>query len=146
MEHITKKTKLGIAIQEAIKELNLEREQTKIMQIFHKAFMDKYEDFKAHSHSNTITLKGSYIVDNEFPIGDQDRQQYFRAITYRVRMGNHSISSHSEEEKRPFTLIEGYSKNEDAKKRSHPKMGDRKDLEREKEKALERAKKKRKTN
>lgn len=69
MENIIKKTNLGIAVQEAIVELKLEREKGKIMSCLQRAFEDKYDDFKKTLTLNTGNLRGSYVVDNEFPIG-----------------------------------------------------------------------------
>jgi len=39
------------------------------MSCLQRAFEDKYEDFKKSLNLNTGSLKGSYVVDNEFPIG-----------------------------------------------------------------------------
>ena len=42
MENIIKKTNIGIAVQEAISELGLEREKTKIIACLQRAFEERY--------------------------------------------------------------------------------------------------------
>lgn len=42
MDNVIKKTNLGIAVQEAIVELGLEREKAKIMSCLQRAFEEKY--------------------------------------------------------------------------------------------------------
>jgi hypothetical protein len=50
-------------------------------------------------------LKGYYVADNEFPIGEQDKQQYFRSIAFQAKLSGVSLITHSSGEKKPFTLI-----------------------------------------
>jgi hypothetical protein len=91
------------------------------MSYLQKAFEEKYEEFKKSLASNTANLKGHYVADNEFPIGEHDKQQYFRSIAYQAKISGVSLTTNTSGEKRPFTLIEGYSKNEDSKKRQYSK-------------------------
>jgi hypothetical protein len=70
---------------------------------------------------NSATFKGSYVCDNEFPIGEGDKQQHFRSIVFQSKLSNFSLSINTSQDKRPFTLIESFSKNEDSKKRPHAK-------------------------
>lgn len=121
MENIIKKTNIGIAVQEAITELGLERERTKIMNYLQKAFEEKFDDFKKSAASNSGSLKGHYVADNEFPIGEHDKQQYFRSIAFQAKISGVSLTTTSSGEKRPFTLIEGYSRNDESKKRQYSK-------------------------
>jgi hypothetical protein len=69
MDSIVRKTNLGIAVQEAVIELGLEREQNKIIAYLVKAFEEKYDEFKKGIGVNNGNLRGYYVVDNEFPIG-----------------------------------------------------------------------------
>ena len=46
-------------------------------------FNDQYEWFKkdhGRNFSHSILLQGNYLVDNEYPIGEGDKTQFFRAI------------------------------------------------------------------
>lgn len=91
------------------------------MSCLQRAFEDKYEDFKKSLNLNTGSLKGSYVVDNEFPIGQHDKQQYFRSITYQVKLSGNSLTINQKGDKLPFTLIQGYSRNDESKKRQYSK-------------------------
>lgn len=119
MDNVIKKTNLGIAVQDAIVELKLEREKAKIMSCLQRAFEEKYEEFKKSFQSSTHNFKGSYVVDNQFPIGEGDKQQHFRSIVYQAKLQNNPLTINTTNDKRPFTLIESFSKNEDNKKRPH---------------------------
>lgn len=44
--------------------------------------------------------------------------QYFRCLAYEVKIGSGTLSVGANEERKPFTIIEGFSRNEDFKKRS----------------------------
>jgi hypothetical protein len=121
MENIIKKTNIGIAVQEAISELGLERERTKIMSYLQKAFEEKFEEFKKTLTTNNGSLKGHYVADNEFPIGEHDKQQYFRSIAFQAKISGVPLTTNTSGEKRPFTLIEGYSRNDESKKRQYSK-------------------------
>lgn len=91
------------------------------MTCLQRAFEDKYEDFKKSGQLNNTNLKGHYVVDNEFPIGEHDKQQYFRSIAFQVKLNGSALTLAYQGEKRPFTLIEGYSRNDESKKRSYAK-------------------------
>lgn len=84
-------------------------------------FQSKLEEFKKAHNSNfpSITIKGNYLVDNEYPIGENDKQQYFRCLAYDVKIGNNSLVCEVEGVKRKFTIIEGYSRNDENKKRAY---------------------------
>lgn len=71
-------------------------------------------------NASQISFKGNYVCDNEFPIGEGDKQQHFRSIVYNSRLNNSALQI-SASEKRPFTLIESFSKNEESKKRLNAK-------------------------
>lgn len=71
--------------------------------------------------SSSTPFKGNYVVDNEFPIGEGDKQQHFRSIVYQGKLQSASLTINTNSEKRPFTLIESFSRNEDSKKRPHSK-------------------------
>jgi hypothetical protein len=121
LSNVIKKTNLGIAVQETIVELGLEREKNKIMGALQRAFEEKYEEFK-HSMSNTsFPLKGFYVSDNEYPIGEGDKQQHFRCVAYQSRLNNNHLSVILNGHKLPFTLIEAFSKNEENRKRTSSK-------------------------
>lgn len=80
--------------------------------------MEKFDAFKNGVSSSMQTLKGINMAENEFPIGDDDKQQYFRAIVYQSKLGNMSLYGNNQSgAKKSYALIEGYSKNEDPKKR-----------------------------
>jgi hypothetical protein len=64
MDNVIKKTNLGIAVQEAITELGLEREKAKIMSCLQRAFEEKYDEFKRNMSSSSTPFKGHYVVDN----------------------------------------------------------------------------------
>ena len=72
-------------------------------------------------NTNQIPFKGSYVCDNEFPIGEGDKQQHFRSICYNSKLNNSTLVISNNLEKRNFTLIESFSKNEESKKRLHSK-------------------------
>jgi hypothetical protein len=93
------------------------------MAIFYEVFNQKFEEFKKiHNHNfSSITVKGNYLIDNEFPIGENDKQQYFRCLAHDVKIGNSSLSFDVNDQRRKFTVIEGYSRNDDNKKRSYSK-------------------------
>jgi hypothetical protein len=40
-------------------------------------------------------LKGNYVADNEFPIGEQDKQQYFRSVAYNCKINNNYLFNQS---------------------------------------------------
>lgn len=69
MENVVKKTNLGLAIDFAITQLGLDKERTRIMANFQRCFIEKYDQFKKTVCYSSTTLKGHYVVDNEFPIG-----------------------------------------------------------------------------
>ena len=125
MDNIIKKCNLGIAVQEAMRDLDLEREKAKIMETLRVSFMSKYEQFKkenATSQGNhQQMLKGESVTDNEYPIGEKDGQQYFRGICFQAKIDSSFLQATYNNERRHFTLVEGYSRNDDSKKRQHPK-------------------------
>ena len=47
MDNVIKKTNLGIAVQEAISEMKLDREKAKIMGCLQRCFEDKYKEFQS---------------------------------------------------------------------------------------------------
>jgi hypothetical protein len=60
----------------------------------------------------------------EYPIGDDDRQQYYTGLIYEARLtGSKIIDNISLNERKPLMLLEAYSKNEDPKKRTASKPG-----------------------
>jgi hypothetical protein len=67
------------------------------------------------------------VADNEFPIGEHDKQQYFRSIAFQAKIGGTALTTNLSGEKRPFTLIEGYSRNDDSKKRQYSKAHSKND-------------------
>lgn len=91
------------------------------MTYLQKSFEEKYEEFKKTVSNNTGTLKGYYVTDNEFPIGEHDKQQYFRSVAFQAKINSTSLTTTSGGEKKPFTLIEGYSRNDESKKRNYSK-------------------------
>lgn len=121
MDGIVKKTNLGIAVQEAISDLGLERQKSKMMMYLQKSFEDKFQEFKKTIAVNVGTLKGSYVVDNEFPIGEQFKQQYFRSYAFQAKITGVPLTTNISSEKRAFTLIQAYSRNDDSKKRQYSK-------------------------
>jgi hypothetical protein len=123
MESLIKKTGLGIAVQSAITQEGLQAEESTLMTIFYEVFNQKFEEFKKiHNHNfPSITVKGNYLIDNEFPIGENDKQQYFRCLAHDVKIGNISLTFDVNDQKRKFTVIEGYSRNDENKKRSYSK-------------------------
>ena len=121
LSNVIKKTNLGIAVQETIVELGLEREKNKIMGALQRAFEEKYEEFKHSMPNNSFPLKGHYVSDNEYPIGEGDKQQHFRCVAYQSRLNNNQVSVTLNGHKLPFTLIEAFSKNEENRKRSSSK-------------------------
>jgi len=121
MSNVIKKTNLGIAVQESIVELGLEREKNKIMGALQRAFEEKYNEFKQSMTNTSYQLKGFYVSDNEYPIGEGDKQQHFRCVAYQSRLNNNQLSVTLNGHKLPFTLIEAFSKNEENRKRSHSK-------------------------
>jgi hypothetical protein len=74
------------------------------MSCLQRAFEEKYEEFKKSMNSNT-TFKGCYVVDNEFPIGEGDKQQHFRSIVYQGKLQNCPLNINTGAEKQLFTLI-----------------------------------------
>ena len=73
MDNIIKKCNLGIAVQEAMRDLDLEREKVKIMETLRVSFLSKYEQFKKENATfqgnHQHMLKGHSVTDNEYPIG-----------------------------------------------------------------------------
>jgi len=86
-----------------------------------RAFNEKYPEFKRNTSNSSLPFKGFYVSDNEFPIGKGDKQQYFRSVAYQSKFNGFNLSINSNGNKLPFTLIEGYSKNDESKKRGHSK-------------------------
>ena len=121
MDNVIKKTNLGIAVQEAISQLKLDREKNKIMGCLQRCFQDKYKEFQQGINCQSVNFKGEYICDNEFPIGEGDKQQHFRSIVFNSRLNNSDLLINTSTDRRPFTLIESFSKNEESKKRLHSK-------------------------
>ena len=58
-----------------------------------------------------------YIVENEYPVGENDMHQYFRCLANEVKIGNSPLSIGKQEERRHYTIIEGFSRNEDIRRR-----------------------------
>ena len=82
------------------------------MNCLQRCFEDKYKDFQSKISSNANNLfQGKYVCDNEFPIGEGDRQQHFRSIVFQPKLSNCTLTINTSQEKRPFTLIESFSKN-----------------------------------
>ena len=71
--------------------------------------------------NNSYPLKGFYVSDNEYPIGEGDKQQHFRCVAYQSKLNNNHLSVTLNGHKLPFTLIEAYSKNEENRKRTSSK-------------------------
>jgi hypothetical protein len=86
-----------------------------------RAFEEKYDEFKQKMPNNTCPLKGLYVSDNEYPIGEGDKQQHFRCVAYQSKLNNNQLSVTLNGRKLPFTLIEAYSKNEENRKRTTSK-------------------------
>lgn len=107
MESIIKKTGLGIAVLSAIAEEGLQADENSLMAIFYEVFNQKFEEFKKiHNHNfSSISVKGNYLIDNEFPIGENDKQQYFRCLAHDVKIGNSSLSFDVNDQRRKFTVI-----------------------------------------
>ena len=51
-----------------------------------------------------------------------DIHQYFRALANDVKIANGSLSIGNKEERKNFTIIEGYSRNDNYKKKQLPKV------------------------
>jgi hypothetical protein len=83
------------------------------MNIMNEVFASKFDEFKKnHSiHFPSISVKGNYLIDNEFPIGEGDKHQYFRCLAHELKIGNITIVNEGEHGRRSFSLIEAYSKN-----------------------------------
>ena len=66
MESIFKRTALGLATEEAIKELDLEKYKDVLMNYLFTSFNARFEDFKRNHNTSfpSITVKGHYIIDN----------------------------------------------------------------------------------
>jgi hypothetical protein len=77
------------------------------MSIFQEVFIQKFEEFKKNHNANfpSITVKGNYLIDNEFPIGENDKQQYLRCLAHDVKIGNASLIFDAQDTKRIFTVI-----------------------------------------
>lgn len=84
MESILKKTSLALALNAAIEDMKLEADRSFFMGLLMEAFDTKINEFRRIHSSNfpSINVKGSYIIDNEFPIGEGDMQQYFRCLAF----------------------------------------------------------------
>lgn len=122
MENVVRKTSLGLAVDCAVTELGLDEERPRIMGTLQRCFIERYEQFKATVSYSSAVLKGHYVVDNEFPIGEHDRQQYFRSIAFQAKVSGVPLTiSAFPGQRKPFTLIEGYSRNDQSKKRLHSK-------------------------
>lgn len=123
MDSIIRKTGLGIAVLSAISQEGLSAHEPALMAMFQEVFVQKFEEFKKNHNANfpSITVKGNYLIDNEFPIGENDKQQYLRCLAHDVKIGNASLIFEAQDTKRIFTVIEGYSKNDEGKKRSYSK-------------------------
>ena len=73
-----------------MRDLDLEREKSKIMETLRVSFMAKYEALKSSTsnayNTHTHYLKGLSVTDNEYPIGEKDGQQYFRGICFQAKL------------------------------------------------------------
>jgi hypothetical protein len=120
MDSIIRKTGLGIAVQSAISQEGLSDHESTLMALFQEVFVQKFEEFKKNHSTNfaSITVKGNYLIDNEFPIGENDKQQYLRCLAHDVKIGNASLIFEAQDVKRIFTVVEGYSRNDESKKRT----------------------------
>jgi hypothetical protein len=113
------KTGLGLAVAKAMEDLDLERDKPKIKAMLLSVFTMKFEAFK-RAHTNRFqpqTLRSTYLVENEYPVGENDIHQYFKCLAYEVKIGSGSLTVGTDEDRKPFSVIEGFSRNEDHKKR-----------------------------
>lgn len=106
MDNVVNKTNLGLAIDFAITQLGLDKERSRIMANFQRCFIEQYDQFKKTVSYSSTALKGYYVVDNQFPIGQHDRQQYFRSIAYQAKISGTPLTiSNTQGQRKPFTLI-----------------------------------------
>ena len=89
MEHVYARTGLSLAVLEALKDLDLERDKIKVQALLLEVFHSKFGAFKRqHDRKHRASHFHSYYVfENEFPIGDYDRIQYFRSLAYESKIG-----------------------------------------------------------
>lgn len=94
MEHLIAKTGLGLAVSKAMEDLDLERDKPKIKAMLLSVFTTKFEAFK-RAHTNRFqpqTLRSTYLVENEYPVGENDIHQYFKCLAYEVKIGSGSLT------------------------------------------------------
>jgi hypothetical protein len=77
------------------------------MELLYECFHDKFESFKKeHSqHYPSSILRGEYLSDNEFPVGEKERFQLFRCLVYRMKQGNYNFTGGEGDEEMPFSVI-----------------------------------------
>lgn len=57
-------------------------------------------------------MRGQIFNNYEYPIGDDDRQQYYTGLTYEAKLtGSKALEAAYNNERKPLFLLEAYSKN-----------------------------------
>ena len=100
-----KKTSLAIAISEAMKEVGIEKEEENIFKIFIDSFKAKFDQFKINQGSTNTTVKAQIFNNYQYPIGEDDRQQYYTSLIYEPKFNNFKVTDSLNGEKKPLILI-----------------------------------------
>jgi hypothetical protein len=117
MDEVAAKCYLGIAIEEVIKELSLEKRAKKIFDTYVESFKMHYEAFKT-GHHDQPKVDGKLLEHFEYPIGDRETLQYYLAY------GEMSMTPSSQKYlKGEFSsMLEGFSTNEGAKGKNNKRI------------------------
>ncbi len=82
--------------------------------------MDEFK--KKHSKSFHVPhLRAQYLTDHEYPIGENEHQ-YLRLLATDVTIVSEKLTYEEEQILKSITAIEGYSRNEDHKRRKKEAM------------------------
>ena len=124
MEHLIEKTGLSLAIAQALKDLDLERDQKNVQALLLDVFNQKFDTFKRNHEKkyHVSHFQSHYVFENEFPVGENDKHQYFRCLAYEARIGIAYMTMGTDTDRKPFTIVEGFSRNEDYKKKPFVRM------------------------
>lgn len=90
----------------------MERKSQKIYEVYLESFKEKFSKFK-QNHSDHLRLEGKLVEHYEYPIGQDDKLQYYQAYGLMTLMSTHRHRDYTRNEL--AGLLEGYSTNEGAK-------------------------------
>lgn len=111
------KSYLGLALTATIEEMQMQKRAQKIYEVYLETFKEIYNKFKK-DQTDSSKLDGKLVEHYEYPIGSEDKLQYYQAYGTMIFSNLRRVEYLKSESN---GLLEGYSTNEGAKSQKNSK-------------------------